>query len=71
MTEFARRFLHSTGLKSKWEDVRPGDRLMHPEHGEVTITDGQYWGLRGVSNFWYWEDKNGKEHHGYGLWKLD
>ena len=64
--EFARSFLHRIGLKSKWEDVKLGDQVKHPEHGLVTITGGQYWGERGVSNFWYWEDAKGKKHHGYG-----
>jgi hypothetical protein len=66
---FAKQFLHSMGLKSNWEDVKIGDAVQHPENGLVTITGGQYWGEYGVSNFWYWEDASGVEHHGYG-WEL-
>ena len=46
--------------------VRIGGRYKHPEHGVITITSGQYWGTHGLSNFWYWTDEKGREHHGYG-----
>jgi hypothetical protein len=30
--------------------LRIGGRYVHPEHGEIEVTDGQYWGTYGVSN---------------------
>lgn len=35
---------------------------------KVKITDGQYWGEHGVSNFWYWQPVKGvkEKYHGYG-----
>jgi hypothetical protein len=62
---FAKAFMHEHA-PSRWETMKPGDVLDHPEHGRVTITSGQYWGTHGLSNFWYWEDEDGEEHHGYG-----
>jgi len=45
----------------------------NPETGKaVRITDGQYWGEHGLSNFWYWREvlPDGSlsevEGHGYG-----
>lgn len=52
-----------------------GDRVMHPKHGLVEITAGQYWGTYGISNFWYWTNvlKDGRlgkrNYHGYG-WEV-
>ena len=52
-----------------------GDRVMHPKHGLVEITAGQYWGTHGISNFWYWtnvlnDGRLGKRnYHGYG-WSI-
>lgn len=48
-----------------------GDVVTHPSGRKVKITSGQYWGDRGVSNFWYWREVRpngtlGKEEHGYG-----
>ncbi len=48
-----------------------GDEVLHPDGRKVKITDGQYWGTYGLSNFWYWREilpdgKLGKEEHGYG-----
>lgn len=43
-----------------------GGRYRHPEHGVITVTDGQYWGTYGISNFWYWTDEKGGKHNGYG-----
>ena len=33
-----------------------GDLVRHPFGHLVEITDGEYWGRRGLSNFWYWRD---------------
>lgn len=46
--------------------LQVGKRYQHPEHGIITITSGQYWGQNGLSNFWYWTDESGEQHHGYG-----
>lgn len=47
--------------------VAVGKRYQHPTDGEIEITDGQYWGERGLSNFWYWRVlATGETHHGYG-----
>ncbi len=53
------------------DGVRPlcvGDVVPHPESGRmVGITDGQYWGTYGLSNFWDWEDvETGEKDCGYG-----
>lgn len=53
-------------FRSESMDWKKGDKVIHPEMGEVTITGGSYWGTHGVSNFWYWKDSKGVEHHGYG-----
>lgn len=53
-------------------EMAVGKRVKHPEHGLVLITDGQYWGEHGLSNFWYWRKVNnrgvpyGKTYNGYG-----
>jgi hypothetical protein len=36
--------------------VKIGDQLGHPSGRKVQITNGQFWGTRGVSNFWYWRE---------------
>lgn len=47
--------------------LRIGGRYVHPEHGEIEVTDGQYWGTYGVSNFWHWTVvATGEKKHGYG-----
>jgi hypothetical protein len=33
-----------------------GDIVQHPSGRVVKIVDGQYWGHRGLSNFWYWQE---------------
>lgn len=48
-----------------------GDRVRHPSGRLVQITEGQYWGEHGLSNFWYWREvvadrPLGPEEHGYG-----
>jgi hypothetical protein len=43
-----------------------GKRYLHPEHGVITITSGQYWGSHGLSNHWHWVDEQGVQHAGYG-----
>jgi len=49
-----------------------GEFAIHETHGKVLITDGQFWGEHGVSNFWYWRKLNkhnvpyGKIYSGYG-----
>jgi hypothetical protein len=49
-----------------------GDVVQHPDGYEVKITDGAYWGHRGLSNFWYWKRVNDDgtlsetTEHGYG-----
>jgi len=60
---------------SPFSKVKVGDQLIHPSGRKVQITSGQFWGTRGVSNFWYWrevlEDGSlGPEEHGYG-WALN
>lgn len=38
----------------------------------IEITDGQYWGTYGISNFWYWKEVlpdgslSAETFHGYG-----
>jgi hypothetical protein len=34
--------------------VRVGGRYLHPVHGLIEVTSGQYWGTHGLSNHWYW-----------------
>lgn len=50
--------------------VQIGKRYMHPHDGVVEITSGQYWGLHGLSNHWYWTILDtGQSCHGYaGNW---
>ena len=49
-----------------------GDRVKHPDGRLVEITDGQYWGEHGLSNWWGWRAvlKNGslskRRESGYG-----
>lgn len=49
-----------------------GDVVRHPDGRKVRIVSGQYWGSRGLSNFWYWQplDADGRDvgerEHGYG-----
>lgn len=49
-----------------------GDRVKHPSGRTVQIIDGQYWGLHGLSNFWYWREVlsdgslSKKKESGYG-----
>jgi len=48
-----------------------GDVVKHPDGRWVQITDGQYWGTYGLSNFWEWREvkkngKLGKLESGYG-----
>lgn len=33
-----------------------GDTVSHPDGRTVRITNGQYWGTHGLSNFWYWRE---------------
>jgi hypothetical protein len=33
-----------------------GDVVKHPDGRTVQITDGQFWGAHGLSNFWYWRE---------------
>ena len=47
--------------------LRVGGRYLHHEDGPIIITDGQFWGLHGLSNFWYWTvEETGETKHGYG-----
>ena len=47
--------------------LRVGARYLHPEDGLIEITAGQYWGERGLSNFWHWVIiATGEERSGYG-----
>ena len=39
--------------------------------GVIEIIEGSYWGMRGVSNFWYWyrlnnDGSRNRKEHGYG-----
>lgn len=48
-----------------------GDTVTHPSGRTVQITRGQWWGVRGLSNHWYWREvmadgSLGPEEHGYG-----
>ena len=33
-----------------------GEVVWHPSGRRVQITDGQYWGEHGLSNFWHWRE---------------
>lgn len=53
------------------EPFKVGDIVQHPSGRTVKIASGQYWGERGLSNFWYWNEvlpngELGPEEHGYG-----
>ena len=37
-------------------DMRVGAVIRHPDGRTVKITDGQFWGEYGVSNFWHWHE---------------
>lgn len=50
-------------VRDMWEEVASVDgrhleigmETVHPETGKlVKIVDGQYWGMYGLSNFWWW-----------------
>lgn len=46
--------------------VEVGKRYVHPQDGEIEITSGRYWGMHGLSNFWYWRViATGETHNGY------
>jgi hypothetical protein len=51
--------------------VEIGKRYLHPEHGPIEITSGQYWGQHGLSNHWYWTVlETGRSENGYaGNWE--
>jgi hypothetical protein len=56
------------------QPFKVGDIVQHPSGRTVKIMDGQYWGSRGLSNFWYWREvlsgvNFGPIEHGYG-WRL-
>ena len=36
--------------------LKIGQRIKHESGCEVEITDGDYWGEDGLSNFWYWRE---------------
>ena len=47
--------------------LKIGGEYVHPDDGLIKITSGQYWGMHGLSNFWYWTVlATGEEKHGYG-----
>lgn len=47
--------------------VEIGKRYWHPTDGLIEIVGGQYWGKRGLSNFWRWMVvKTGEIKSGYG-----
>lgn len=47
--------------------VEIGNQYIHPEDGLITITAGQFWGDRGISNHWHWRvEETGGTNHGYG-----
>lgn len=66
----------SAAIRTLWASVaihgerplRVGDVVVHPETGRsVRIVAGAYWGERGLSNFWHWEDvETGARGNGYG-----
>ena len=46
-----------------------GGQYNYPEDNRpIEITGGQFMGMYGLSNFWYWKylDEEGGEGHGYG-----
>lgn len=48
-----------------------GDRVRRPDGRLVQITEGQWWGEHGLSNFWYWKEvlsngELGESECGYG-----
>lgn len=44
-----------------------GGKYTHPTDGPIEITNGQYWGEYGLSNFWYWKViATGEKKSGYG-----
>lgn len=46
--------------------VVKGKCYEHPYYGPIRITGGQYWGRRGLSNFWSWTVlKTGETKRGY------
>lgn len=48
-------------------ELEIGKTVKHiPTGKNVEITAGQYWGARGISNFWYWKFEDGETGHGYG-----
>lgn len=57
------------------DEPQPGQVVYMPEKNKelrpIKIVSGQYWGMHGLSNFWYWREiTNGEESsevkHGYG-----
>jgi hypothetical protein len=51
--------------------MKIGEIIKHPDGGSVKVLGGQYWGERGLSNFWTWQEvlpdgTLGKIRHGYG-----
>jgi len=61
-------------------DAKPfkiGEILRHPDGYDVKIVDGQYWGERGLSNFWSWKrvmpdgSLSKTVEHGYGWERCD
>lgn len=51
--------------------MQVGKVMQHPDGRTVKITEGQYWGEHGLSNFWYWREVKpdgtlGGVEHGYG-----
>ena len=49
-----------------------GEVVTHPDGRTIKIVDGQYYGIRGVSNFWYFREVmpggalSERLEHGYG-----
>jgi len=37
-------------------DLEIGKRVKHPDGRLVEITNGQFWGNYGMSNYWYWRE---------------
>jgi hypothetical protein len=50
--------------------VAIGKTYLHPQDGPVRITDGEWWGTYGLSNFWFWTVlSTGEAKKGYaGAW---
>lgn len=52
------------------KDLQPYER-QHQNGTVVEVTGGQFWGERGLSNFWYWREVGSdgklkkKQFHGY------